>query len=365
MTRLVAPDYVFLNGRLQTGLVAEIGQHGITRLRPRKSDETPDLTPHVLMPACIDLQVNGAGGVMLNSETSAKGIAHIISTLRKLGTAWVLPTLITCEPERIIQAAHAAVECKGMDGFFGLHIEGPHLNPARKGTHRVEFIRPMDASTLEALKILRKADVPVMLTLAPEMVPSDTIREIADMGVVVSAGHTNGTTEQARAGLEAGISCFTHLYNAMPPMTSREPGVVGTAIGSDAFVGIIVDGHHVTWEMVGVAWRARPKRDRMFLVSDAMSTIGGPDHFELYGERIEVRDGALVNAAGSLAGAHIDMVGCLANLVQHVGAPLEEAIRAACVVPADVMGVASPNLGAGTPLPEVLALDNNLQRISL
>lgn len=365
MTRLVAPDYVFLNGQLQTGLVAEVGNAAIHSLRPRKSNETPDLTPHILMPTCIDLQVNGAGGVMLNSDTSAKSIEHIISTLRKRGTGWVLPTLITCEPERIIQAAHAAVECRGMDGFFGLHIEGPHLNPARKGTHRVEFIRPMDASTLEALKILRKADVPVMLTLAPEMVPGDTIRQIVDMGVVVSAGHTNGTTAEAKAGLDAGISCFTHLYNAMPPMTSREPGVVGTAIGSDAFVGIIVDGHHVTWEMVGIAWRARPKRDRMFLVSDAMSTIGGPDHFELYGEQIEVRDGALVNAAGSLAGAHIDMVGCLANLVQQVGVPLEEAIRAACVVPADVMGRAAPNLAPGMPLPEVLALDKGLRRISL
>ncbi|MFD1198917.1 N-acetylglucosamine-6-phosphate deacetylase [Brucella gallinifaecis] len=365
MSRLAAPDYVFLNGRLQTGIVAEINSSGINRLRPRKSDETPDLTPYVLMPACIDLQVNGAGGVMLNSDTSANGIEHIVSTLRKLGTGWVMPTLITCEPERIIKAANAAVECKGMDGFFGLHIEGPHLNPARKGTHRAEYIRPMDETTLEALTILRKANVPVMLTLAPEMVTENIIRRIADMGVIVSAGHTNGTAKQTQAGLQAGISCFTHLYNAMPPMTSREPGVVGTAIGSDAFAGIIVDGHHVTWEMVSIAWRARPKRDRMFLVSDAMSTIGGPDYFELYGERIEVRDGALVNAAGSLAGAHINMVGCLANLVQHVGVPLEEAIRAACIVPADVMGKSAPNLNARTPLAEVLALDHNLRPIAL
>ncbi len=364
MTRLVAPDYVFLNGQLQTGLVAEVGNAAIHRLRPRKSNETPDLTPHILMPACIDLQVNGAGGVMLNSDTSAKSIGHIISTLRKRGTGWVLPTLITCEPERIIQAAHAAVECKGMDGFFGLHIEGPHLNPVRKGTHRVEFIRPMDASTLEALKILRKADVPVMLTLAPEMVPSNTIRQIVDMGVVVSAGHTNGTTAEAKAGLDAGISCFTHLYNAMPPMTSREPGVVGTAIGSDAFVGIIVDGHHVAWEMVGIAWRARPKRDHMFLVSDAMSTIG-----DRIISSFTANKSKCVTAHSSmppvLLQVHISIWLAVLPIWFNRSACHEEAIRAACIVPADVMGRAAPNLAPGMPLPEVLALDKDLRRISL
>lgn len=365
MNRLVAPDFVFLNGRLHKDLVAEIDGSGLRRLRRRQLNENADLTAHVLMPACIDLQVNGAGGVMLNSDTSADGISHIVNTLRRLGTGWVMPTLITCEPKRILAAADAAIECRDMDGFFGLHIEGPHISPARKGTHRLEFIRPMDDTTLTALTRLRKADVPVMLTLAPEIVPAETIRRIADMGVVISAGHTNATTAETQAALKSGVTCFTHLFNAMPAMTSREASVVGTAIGSDAFAGIIVDGHHVTWEMVGVAWRARPQPGRMFLVSDAMSTIGGPNHFQLYGERIEVRDGALVNAAGSLAGAHIDMLGCLANLVHHVGVPLAEAIHAACVVPADVMGRSAPELAPSMALSELLLLDDDLSRISL
>ncbi|RWR06208.1 N-acetylglucosamine-6-phosphate deacetylase [Paenirhodobacter populi] len=363
MIRLVAAEETFLNGALHRGYVAEIDAGGIRRLRPRRSDETPDLNVRVLMPAGIDLQVNGAGGVMLNSDTSANGIGHIVATLRRLGTGWVMPTLITCEGDRILRAAEAAVDSLGMEGFYGLHIEGPHLNPARRGTHRLDYVRPMDADTLKALEILHRADVPVMLTLAPEVVPAETIRRIADMGVIVSAGHTAATADEVKAGLAAGITCFTHLYNAMPPMTSREPGVVGTAIGSTAYTGMIVDGHHVSWEMAGIAWRARPLADRVFLVSDAMSTIGGPDHFELYGERIEVRDGALVNAAGALAGAHVDLLTCLRNLVVHVGVPLAEAIRAVTIVPANVMGRTAPTLAAGTVPEEFVMLDADLRRV--
>lgn len=365
MARLIAAEQTFLNGSLHRGYVAEIDAIGLRALRPRRADERCDLQARVLMPAGIDLQVNGAGGVMLNSETSAAGIERIITTLRGLGTGWAMPTLITCEGEKILRAARAAVDCRDMPGFYGLHIEGPHISPARKGTHRVDFIRPMDADTLRALEILRSNDVPVMLTLAPEVVAPEMIRRIADMGVVISAGHTAATTAEVKAGLAAGISCFTHLYNAMPPMSSRDPAVVGTAIGSQAYTGMIVDGHHVSWEMAGIAWRARPLPDRVFLVSDAMSTIGGPDHFELYGERIEVRDGALVNAAGSLAGAHIDLMTSLRNLVVQVGVPLEAAIRAVTTTPANVMGRSAPGLVPGMARQDFVLLDDDLRRISL
>lgn len=363
--RLVAARACFIEGALVPGMAAEIGAAGLLALRPLGADETPDLRVEILAPALVDLQVNGAGGTMLNSDTSAAGIAHIVATLRARGTGWCMPTLITCEPERILLAAEAAIEAWGLPGFAGLHIEGPHLNPARKGTHRAAFIRPMDAVTLEALARLRAAGVPVMLTLAPEMVPPETIARIAAMGVVVSGGHSAATGAETRAALAAGLGCFTHLYNAMPPMTSREPGILGTAIASRAHAGIIADGHHVSWEMLGIAWRARPEKGRMFLVSDAMSTIGGPDHFELYGERIEVRDGALVNAAGSLAGAHVDMVQCLANLVTHVGIDRAEALAAAITVPAGLIGLAPPALRPGAALAEILALDADLRRIAL
>uniref|UniRef100_UPI003101527B hypothetical protein n=1 Tax=Neorhizobium sp. EC2-8 TaxID=3129230 RepID=UPI003101527B len=180
------------------------------------------------------------------------------------------------------------------------------------------------------------------------------------MGVVVSAGHSAATASETRTGIEAGISCFTHLYNAMPPMQSREPGILGTAINSDCFAGIILDGHHVSWEMAGLACRARPVDGRMFMVSDAMATIGGPDHFELYGETITVRDGALVNGAGSLAGAHIDLATSLRNGVQNVGLPLSQAYTMAAMVPWDVMQLDRPELIPGRPVSEIIAFDSRL-----
>ena len=195
-----------------------------------------------------------------------------------------------------------------------------------------------------------------MLTLAPEVVPTGWLRRIADLGVVISAGHSAASAQATRAGLDAGIACFTHLYNGMPPMTSREPGILGAAINSDAFAGVIIDGHHVAWEMVGLACRARPAPQRMFMVSDAMATIGGRRHFDLYGERIEVRDGALVNAAGSLAGTHVDLVTCLGNAVRCVGLSIEDAYAMAAMIPRDAMRLKRPEIGAGQPLSEVLAL---------
>lgn len=365
MTQLVAADFIWMDGALKTGFAAELGGGELKKIRPLETGETPDMRVHLLGPALTDLQVNGSGGVMLNSQPTAEAITHIVETQRSLGTGWVMPTLITCEIELMRKVAEAAKEAWGLDGFLGLHIEGPHLNVLRKGTHNPAFIRPMENATLDILKDLRGAGIPVMLTLAPEMVPRETIRRIADMGVIVSAGHTAATAAQTRTGLDAGVSCFTHLYNAMPPMESRAPGIVGAAINSDAYVGVIVDGHHVDWSMVALACRARPIADRVFMVSDAMATIGGPDHFELYGETIRVRDGALVNRAGSLAGAHVDLATCLANAVHHVGLSLDEAYRMAAMVPLDAMGLGRPVLRSGMPLNEIIAIDDQFQRRAL
>jgi len=365
MTRLVAADLIWFQGALRSGLSLETAGGTVIRVRPLAASETPDLHVRLIGPALTDLQVNGSGGVMFNSEPTERGIAHIVETQRRRGTAWVMPTLITCEGERMRRAADAVIEAWGMAGLFGVHIEGPHIAAARKGTHSAAFVRPIDDVTLDVLERLRRRGVPVMLTLAPEVVPNGVVRRIAELGVVISAGHSAASAEATRAGLDAGIGCFTHLYNAMPPMTSRDPGILGAAINSEAFAGVIVDGHHVAWEMVGLACRARPLPRRMFMVSDAMATIGGPDHFDLYSERIEVRDGALVNAAGSLAGAHIDLVGCLRNAVRYVGLSIEEAYEMAALVPRDAMRVDRPEILAGQPLSEVLTLTSELARMAL
>ncbi|WP_116135024.1 N-acetylglucosamine-6-phosphate deacetylase [Tropicimonas sp. IMCC34043] len=362
---LILPELIWHDGALRQGYAVEMGAEGITALRPARPDDRPGARPHILMPACTDLQVNGSGGVMLNSEPTVEGLATIVAAQRARGTGWVLPTLITTTLEQMDQAADAVIAAWGMPGLLGLHFEGPYLNPARKGTHNLAQIRDFDPETIAILSRLRRADIPVMLTLAPERVAADIITRIAQMGVVVSAGHTDATADQARAGLKAGVHCFTHLYNAMPQMQSRAPGVIAAAINSDAYVGFIADGHHVHWDMLALAIRARPLPRRMFVVSDAMSTIGGPDHFELYGERIEVRDGTLVNAAGSLAGAHIDMVESLRNLIVHAGLDPAEAVAMATDVPHHAMRLDPPQLAPGRSRAECLALDADYRPMPL
>ena len=171
-------------------------------------------------------------------------------------------------------------------------------------------------------------------------------------------------TTTVNLALEAGFSMGTHLYNAMTPMSSRDPGVVGTLIDSEAFCGLICDGIHVSWPMARIACRGRPSKGRTFIVSDAMATVNGPDHFEIYGQKIFVRDGALVNAAGSLAGAHVDMAQSFANAVHHLGLPLEEALSMCLETPLEAMGLPARGLAEGTPLDEILAFDRDLKRIA-
>jgi N-acetylglucosamine-6-phosphate deacetylase len=360
---LVTPKYVWIDGDLAMGLGVEI--EGDTVRAVVETSSKGDLSPHILMPGCQDLQVNGGGGVMVNSRPEADALREIARAHRRLGTTAILPTVITDRPEVIDAAADAAIAVKGEEGQLGLHIEGPHISPKRRGTHNPDFIRPLDETTLATVERLRNAGVKTMVTLAPELADPTLLRKLVATGAIVSAGHSAATAEETTAGLEAGITCFTHLYNAMPPMTSREPGILAMAILSDAFCGLIADGIHVNWDMIRLAMAARPRKDRMFLVSDAMATVGGPDHFELYGQTIRVRDGALVNAEGSLAGAHIDMVTSLANLHMKGGVSMAQAIAMATDIPRAVIGLPPQSISTGTPLSELIALDEDLTLTSL
>lgn len=358
---LIAADLTYQNGELRTGMAIETdGQH-VMALRPLGQD-TPDQRVHILMPACTDLQVNGGGGVMLNNTPTADGIRQIRAAHLRLGTGAIMPTVITDAPDVLDAAAEAIQTCYGEPGILGLHIEGPHINPARRGTHSAQHIRPLDQHTMRVLKQLRAAHVPVLLTLAPETCDAGLIRDAVSMGVIVSAGHSAATAPQTRKALANGVTMFTHLYNAMPPMTSRDPGILGAAILSDAYCGLIADGIHVSWDMIRIAMASRPHKDRMFLVSDAMATVGGPDHFNLYGQEIRVQDGALINAQGALAGAHIDMVTALVNLHKCADVPLAQSIAMATDIPRRAMRLPPVQIIQNCPLNTLVMLDENLKK---
>ncbi|MFB2533430.1 N-acetylglucosamine-6-phosphate deacetylase [Paracoccus sp. p4-l81] len=361
---LISAERLFVGGALHPGLAVETDGTTITALRPLGAD-TADAHVSILMPGCTDLQVNGGGGVLLNSDPTPEAMAAIAAAHRRLGTVAILPTLITDTAEAMEAAADAALAAHGQPGIAGIHLEGPHLSPERRGTHDARHIRPLDDRTMAVLRRLRAGRVPVLLTLAPERAEPALLREAAHLGVVLSAGHSMANAMQARQAMNDGVRMFTHLFNAMPQMTSRDPGMIAAAILSDAWCGIIADGIHVAPEMLAITLAARPRPDRTFLVSDAMPTVGGPDRFRLYDMDISVQDGRLVNTEGSLAGAHIDMVESLARLHRMTGLALERCIAMATDIPRQAMGLAPLLIGPGTALADVIALDDDLRLAAL
>ena len=345
----LAPDRLFDGRSIVSGQAVLISGERISAVQAEKEairhGAPMRRTPGLLAPGYFDIQINGGGGVLFNDSPTVEGLAAIGDAHRRLGTTSWMPTLITDTFETMERAGAATLEARGRFGVAGLHYEGPHISKARKGTHKESLIRPIDERSFALFERLRERGLTLMVTLAPECNPPGTISRLAKMGVVVSIGHSAADAATVHAALAEGATAFTHLHNAMTPMTSREPGVVGAALDSDAYCGFIADCRHVVAETLRVSIRARKPPGRMVVVSDAMPTVGGPDTFQLYGETIRVADGMLVNPAGSLAGAHIDMAQSVRILVTRVGVAPESALQMATSAPARLLGL-SPGIGS-------------------
>jgi N-acetylglucosamine-6-phosphate deacetylase len=293
-----------------------------------------------LVPGFLDLQVNGGGGVLFNDEPTVDGIAAIGAAHRRFGTTGFLPTLISDDLEvvgRAIAAVDAAIE-QGVSGVLGIHIEGPFLNPAKKGAHDASKLRVLDAAAIELLSSLRRGRT--LVTLAPEVAPPGAIRTLVDRGVVVAAGHTAASYDEMQAAIAEGLSGFTHLFNAMPPLASREPGPVGAALESHTtWCGLIADGHHVHPATLRIALAAKGA-ERLALVTDAMPTVGTDvKEFELAGQRITVEGGRCFTSDGTLAGSHLTMAEAVRNAERLMGVDAATAVRMASAVPARVLGL--------------------------
>ncbi|MDI7862312.1 N-acetylglucosamine-6-phosphate deacetylase [Rhizobiaceae bacterium n13] len=300
-----------------------------------------DAAGQILVPGFIDLQVNGGGGVLLNEKHDVDAIAAICAAHAKFGTTALLPTLITDTAEirtGTIKAGRDAA-AKGVPGFIGLHLEGPHLSAARKGVHDPALIRPMEQADLEEMLACRDAFDALMITVAPESTTTEQVAELANAGFIVSLGHTDTDCVTAGRYFKSGARTVTHLFNAMSPLGHREPGVVGATLdSSNVYAGLIADGFHVDPVAMGVALRAKNGPGRIFLVTDAMSTIGTDDTgFLLNGRQIYRKDGRLTLADGTLAGADIDMLSSVRFVHEKLGFPLEEAVRMASVYPAEAV----------------------------
>ncbi len=311
------------------------------------SDVPASVQVHVLeggyiTPGFVDVQVNGGGGVMFNDAQTVDALGTIAAAHLATGTRAILPTLITDQFERSQAAVNAVVDAvnQNVAGIAGLHLEGPHLSQARKGAHDDALIRPMEARDL-ALVIDAAERLPhVMMTVAPENVSIAQVSQLSDAGVIVSLGHTDADFETAVAYMDAGTRCTTHLFNAMSQLGNRSPGLVGATLDTGAVsAGLIADGHHVHPAAIRTALRAKVGPGQIFLVTDAMSSIGSDlTEFELNGRQVFRRDGTLRLPDGTLAGADIDMPRSIAFLVDEAGIPAEEAIRMATSYPANLLG---------------------------
>ena len=315
----------------------------------------------ILAPGFIDLQVNGGGGIMFNDETTPDGLARIAAAHAGAGTTSILPTLISSTREHIaraMQAARDAIE-QAVPGIIGLHLEGPFIAAARRGIHPLSAVTAMTAADIQMLAAPFPA--PLLVTLAPDTVSPADIAALVRAGVVVFAGHTDATWEQARAGLDAGIRGATHLFNAMSPFMGRAPGMVGAILDSGAYAGIIADGHHVHPAALRVVLNAL-SAERLFLVSDAMATAAsGVTGFDLAGERITLRDGMLTNDQGTLAGAHLTMAEAVRNIVSLTGADWTVALRMATATPAECMGLDDRGVIAVGAHADLVVLDDDLR----
>jgi N-acetylglucosamine-6-phosphate deacetylase len=306
-----------------------------------------------LLPGFIDCQVNGGNGVLFNATPTVEGLKAIGAAHRRFGTTGFLPTLISDDltvMDKAIDAVEQAIAQK-VPGVLGIHLEGPFLNPARAGIHDRERIRKISDADLDRLTRLRGGRT--VVTLAPECAPSGTIGKLSAKGVIVCAGHSAATYDETRAALHDGVRGFTHLFNAMTPFTSREPGMVGAALSDErSFCGLIADMHHVHPASIALALRAKPA-DRFFLVTDAMPTVGWDrSTFMLGTTPVTAKDGRLAGPDGTLAGAHLDMARAVRNMIAEVRVTPERAVMMASATPAaflrlgDIRGRIAPGLAA-------------------
>jgi len=338
----IAADFIFDGATIRQNSAILINDSQIAAVTPRD-----ELSPSIdvfeapkgawLAPGFIDVQVNGGGDALFNADPTPECLAKIVAAHRRFGTTALLPTLIT-DTDEIMAAALSAVETMLPEepSILGIHLEGPFLSPEKPGVHRRDLIRRPEPHHLQMLASFKKGVL--LVTLAPEVVPAGFIAELVAGGAKVALGHSMATFEETRAAMAEGLTGFTHLFNAMRPLSARDPGPIAAALESpNAYYGMIVDGEHVAPATLGLAIRGA---GHPMLVTDAMPPVGGlKQEFMLQGEQITARDGRCVTPIGVLAGSSLDMATAVKNCVQLLGLSLERALRFASTEPADFLGV--------------------------
>ncbi|KAB0462979.1 N-acetylglucosamine-6-phosphate deacetylase [Vibrio kanaloae] len=295
-----------------------------------------DAKNQLVNPGFIDLQLNGCGGVLFNTDISSDTLKTMNETNVQYGVTQFLPTLITSKEQSLKQALDLMASIKSAEkvGVLGLHLEGPFINAERKGAHQSQFIRELDIDTANYF-IENQKHISV-LTVAPENVSQKVLDLLNESSITVSMGHTNATYNQLIA--KEGIKMATHLYNAMSPLTNREPGAVGYVFNKKPHAGIIADGIHVDYSSLKIARELLG--EKLFLVTDAVTPAGTDlTEFDMAGMQAFVTNGKCHYEDGTIAGAAITMNQSILNLIEYADVPLPEALNMASLYPAESIGV--------------------------
>ena len=320
----------------------EVENGEIIALSEGQAEQAQYLLDGLLVPGFIDVQVNGGGGVLFNNHPTLASLVTMSRAHQVFGTTTMLPTLITDGYATMSAAANAMQQAisSGLSGVCGIHFEGPHLSQPKKGIHPQNHIRSISD---QELALFTRQDIgKVIVTLAPENVSPDVIRDLVNQGVVVCLGHSNADAQTVEAALQAGATGFTHLYNAMSPLTGREAGMVGTALlNESAYCGLIVDHHHVSDASCKLAIKCKGT-DKIMLVTDAMSHVGSDQLSEIFSGMEIMRDGdKLTIAGGTLAGSALDMASAVRNTHLNLQIPLAQSLQMAALSPATFLGLSN------------------------
>ncbi|HEY4148795.1 MAG TPA: N-acetylglucosamine-6-phosphate deacetylase [Chitinophagaceae bacterium] len=296
--------------------------------------ERIDLNGHYIAPAFIDLQLYGGNGKLFSHELSVEALEATYAYCLSGGCSQFLITLATNSIELFLKGINVVRDYwkQGGRGLLGVHLEGPYINPLKKGAHIERFIKK---PTLKEVKQLLDAGKGVikMMTLAPEQCDTEIIKLLLDSGVIVSAGHSNATYTEAMEAFNNGIPAATHLFNAMSPLQHRAPGLVGALYDHPAAVSsIVADGIHVDFAVLRISKHIM--KERLFLITDAVTATPGGDYPHVFaGDRYTLPD-------GTLSGSSLTMLKAVKNCVEKAGIPLEEALRMAALYPAILAGQA-------------------------
>lgn len=302
-----------------------------------EAHETIELSDSFILPGFVDLQVNGAFGVDVATEPGS--LRRLSAKLPSTGTTSYLPTIVSrplSEYDPLLSEIELVAAPAGAEPL-GLHLEGPFLNPERKGAHLAENLAAPDAGFIEA--VLEAAPVR-LVTLAPELEGATGLLEVAaGSGVVASLGHSVADFGTASRALDAGAESVTHLFNAMGSLHHRDPGLPGAALGHPrAACGIIADGRHLHPEIVKLAFRLLGP-DRMYLVTDAIAAAGmGSGEYSLAGRRVSVENDTPRLEDGTIAGSVLQMDEALRNTLHFTDCTLPEAVRMVSATPARLIG---------------------------